>query len=330
MTNYHEIFEEIPDGITLHDPDTGEIMDTNQEFREMLGYSRDEFAEVKFDDILVDEPPYTGDRAAMYLQKAATDGPQTFEWLDKTKSGDTLPVEVHLRHTIIEGEGLILAVVRDISERKRREQELERKNERLEEFAKVVSHDLRNPLSVAKGRLELARNDCDSDNLERVARAHERMTILIDDLLELARGGDEVGEREVVRLAELAKTCWETIDTNDATFAIRTNGVIKADRSRLQQLLENLIRNAVEHGGDGVTITIGDTEGGFFVEDDGPGVHNDAQENIFDPGYSTARDGIGFGLSIVDQIADGHDWTIRLTDGEDGGARFEITGVTII
>ena len=329
MPKYHDIFDEIPDGITLHDPGSGEILDFNQEICDMLGYSRDEFADLAFEDIIVDEPPYTADRAAKYLQKAATAGPQTFEWRDQTKPGAALPVEVHLRQTLIEGQELILAVVRDISERKQRERELERKNKRLEEFARVVSHDLRNPLGVARGRLDLAREECDSDHLEHVARAQERMNVLIDDLLELARGGDEVGEREVVRLAELADTCWETIETADATFVVETDRAIKADRSRLQQLIENLIRNAIEHCGADVTITIGDLDDGFYVEDDGPGIPPDQQDSVFNPGFSTVRDGTGFGLSIVDQIVDGHDWSIQVTDGEADGARFEITGITV-
>lgn len=330
MSKYHEVFEALPDGITLHDPDTGEIVDSNQEFCDMLGYSREEFADIGFDDILVDDSPYTAERAAEYLQKAATEGPQTFEWLDLTKSGDRLPVEVHLRHTVIDDREVIVAVVRDISRRKRRERELERKNARLAEFANVVSHDLRNPLGVAQGRLELAREECDSDDLEHVSRAHERMAVLIDDLLELAKGGDEVGSREVVQLAELAETSWKTIDTGAATFVVETDQAVKADRSRLQQLLENLLRNAIEHGGDHVTITLGELEEGFYVEDDGPGIPTDERDTVFGPGYSTNPDGTGFGLSIVDKIVDGHDWTIQVTEGEEGGARFEITGVEII
>lgn len=327
MTRYHEIFEELPDGITLHDPATGEMVDANQEFCDMLGYSRQEFADIEFEEITADEPPYTAERAAEYLQKAAIEGPQTFEWLDKTKSGESLPVEVHLRSTVIDGDELILAVVRDITYRKRRERELERKNERLEEFARVVSHDLRNPLGVAKGRLELARDEFESDHLEHVARSHERMVVLIDDLLELARGGDGVGEREVVRLADLAETCWQTTNTGDATFVTATDQAIKADRSRLQQLLENLMRNAVEHGGEDVTITLDDLENGFYLEDDGPGIPPDERATVFEPGYSTAQDGTGFGLSIVDQIADGHGWTKQVTESDHGGARFEFTGV---
>jgi len=82
-----------------------------------------------------------------------------------------------------EGEELNrVGVIRDVRERKRREEALRRKNERLEEFASIVSHDLRNPLNVAQGRLDLAREEYDSEHLEVVANAHERMAALIDDL----------------------------------------------------------------------------------------------------------------------------------------------------
>jgi signal transduction histidine kinase len=94
------------------------------------------------------------------------------------------------------------------------------------------------------------------------------------------------------------------------------------------ELIENLLRNAVEHA-DASTITVGalPDESGFFVEDDGNGIPPDEREDVFDPGLTTADKGTGFGLSIVEEIADGHDWTVRVTAGEAGGARFEITGV---
>lgn len=128
-----------------------------------------------FADLHLDEPPYTGERAAELIRRTATEGPQTFEWLDVTKEGDPVPVEVNLRRTTIDGGDRILAVVRDISDRQCRERELERQRERLEEFASVVSHDLRNPLNVLEGRLELVRLDCESDHLEAMSRAVDRM-----------------------------------------------------------------------------------------------------------------------------------------------------------
>ena len=205
--------------------------------------------------------------------------------------------------------------------------ELERQNDRLEEFAGVVSHDLRNPLEVARGRTELAREECDSDHLDAVERAHGRMTALIDDLLTLAREGEPVTDAGPVDLGQVIGSCWRTVDTGEATLRADAEGMVLADEGRLRQLLENLMRNAVEHGGEDVTVTVGSLPDGFYVADDGPGIDPEQREEVFDAGYSTSRSGTGFGLRIVEQVADAHGWSVRAVESEDGGARFEITGV---
>ncbi|MFB6253525.1 MAG: ATP-binding protein, partial [Halobacteriaceae archaeon] len=104
-----------------------------------------------------------------------------------------------------------------------------------------------------------------------------------------------------------------------------------ADRSRLREVFENLYRNAIEHGGEDVTIRVGSltTETGFYVEDDGAGLPSDETERIFEPGYTTADNRTGLGLSIVQEIITGHGWKIRAVHGNDSGARFEITGVDL-
>jgi PAS domain S-box-containing protein len=208
-----------------------------------------------------------------------------------------------------------------------REGEFKQKNERLEEFASIVSHDLRSPLGVAKGHLELAEGTSQSDRLEKARDAIERSQALIEDLLTLAREGDRVDETEPVRLAKMAKNSWETVKTGHATVEAGGPCVIEADRSRLKQLFENLYRNAVEHGGDDVTVSVGGMSGGFYVADTGPGIPEDEREAVFEAGYSTSEDGTGFGLRIVEQIAEAHGWELAVTEGERGGARFEFTGV---
>jgi PAS domain S-box-containing protein len=218
----------------------------------------------------------------------------------------------------------------DITERKERERELERKNERLEEFTSVVSHDLRNPLNVAASYTELVADECDSPHIEKVAGAHERMETLIEDLLTLAREGETVAEVKPVDLGGLLSGCWETLDRDGATLAVETDATVRADRDRLRQLVENLLTNALNHGGSDVSVTVGDCEGGFYVADDGPGIPADEREDVFDAGYSTSADGNGFGLSIVARIAEAHGWTVAVTESDDGGARFEITGVEAV
>ena len=221
----------------------------------------------------------------------------------------------------------LIGITQRITERKRAQQRLQRQNERLEEFASVISHDLRNPLNVALGRLELAQRDHDSPHLDDVAKALDRMDDLIDDVLTAARSGEPVEETEAVALADLAQECWTTTEKADASLVVETDLTVRADPGRLRQLLANLFRNAVEHGGDGVTITAGDCEGGFFVADDGPGIPEDRREDVFDRGFTTADDGTGFGLSIVEEAAKAHGWTVDVTESTNGGARFEVTGV---
>ncbi|WP_435182564.1 sensor histidine kinase [Halobellus sp. EA9] len=241
--------------------------------------------------------------------------------------GSTFPTEVWLTKIELDEEHRIVAFSRDVTERHEYEAELQRQIDRLEQFATVVSHDLRNPLNVATGRLDLLREEVDSDHLDVAVDALDRMEELIEDLLVLAREGGQATDADAVDLAGLAGDCWRTVSTAEATLDIRTDERIRADRPRLQQLLENLIRNAIEHGGSDVTLTVGDLPGGFYVEDDGPGIPPDEREHVFETGYSTAEEGTGLGLNIVRQVAEAHGWDVTITESGAGGARFEITGV---
>jgi PAS domain S-box-containing protein len=254
------------------------------------------------------------------------------EVVSRTLSGDRHRelVDVFVPEAAADDYSRVYVIGTDITEQKRRERELERQNERLDAFASVVSHDLRSPLSVAAGRLELARGECDSDHLDAVANAHDRMEALVDDLLELARQGEPVGETEPVALRETLEACWHGVATADATLRVETDGRIRADPGRFRQLVENLYRNSVEHGSTDVTVTVGELDdgSGLYVEDDGPGIDPDDREAVFEAGYSTDSEGTGFGLSIVEEVAEAHGWTVTVTDGADGGARFELGGVS--
>jgi PAS domain S-box-containing protein len=207
---------------------------------------------------------------------------------------------------------------------------LREQNEQLDQFASVVSHDLRNPLNVAKGHLEMVADECDNPSVADVAQAHERMERLIEDLLTLARQGDAVSDVESVELRPLVEQCWDAVDTDEATLVIDVDARIGADRGRLRQLFENLVRNAVEHGGEAVSVRVGGLEDGFFVADDGPGIPEDRRETVFESGYSTGEDGAGIGLTIVKTIADAHGWDVEITTSEMGGARFEFTDVSLV
>jgi PAS domain S-box-containing protein len=221
----------------------------------------------------------------------------------------------------------IVGTAQDITDQKHHEEQLQRQNQRLEEFTSVVSYDLRNPLRVASGQLDLVREECESDHIDNVAQALDRIDALIEDLLALAREGDQLGDVESVALVDLVEDCWQNIVAPDAEVVTTINRAVRADRGRLRQLLKNLLQNAVEHSGEDVTVTIGGSEAGFYVEDDGSGIPEERRDEIFDAGYSTTAEGTGFGLRIVEQVIEAHGWNIAVTEGEHGGARFEITGV---
>jgi len=206
-----------------------------------------------------------------------------------------------------------------------REQDLADQNERLEEFASIVSHDLRNPLSVARGYL--GQVDADEEIVGEIEWALDRMDRLTDELLTLARQGQIVGDTERVSLSRVAYDAWQAIDGGAATLSVEDDvGSIEADPERLVELLENLFRNSIEHAhspDDPVTVTVGRTESGFFVEDDGPGIPDAEKGDVFEQGYTNADDGTGFGLYIVRTLADAHGWTVGVTDAKSGGARFQ-------
>jgi len=130
---------------------------------------------------------------------------------------------------------------------RRRERQTERERDRLEEFAGIVSHDLRNPLNVADGHLDLLREDCDSPHIEDISSAHDRMQEIVDDTFTLARAGTDVGETAPVELAEVAEACWQTVERADAALRVEGSTTVEADEDRLRHLFENLFRNAVEH-----------------------------------------------------------------------------------
>ncbi|MFC6988802.1 sensor histidine kinase [Haloplanus sp. GCM10025708] len=239
---------------------------------------------------------------------------ETYCWVESVASSNTTETGAYVVNT------------RDISAQKARERELRETNERLDRFANVVSHDLRNPLQVARGRLSLARETGNDDHFDEIERAHERMQTLVEELLTLARTGAP-NDLEPVELRSTVTDSWRSVETGDATLVIATDRVVRADPNHLRQLLENLVRNAVEHVGDGVTVSVGDLDAGFYVEDDGPGIPESDRDAVFETGHSTEPRGTGFGLSIVEQITAAHGWSVGIGDGARGGTRFEFTGV---
>jgi signal transduction histidine kinase len=200
--------------------------------------------------------------------------------------------------------------------------DVEQQNEELEAFASIISHDLRNPLTVAYGRAELVQSPETREHVEPLLASLDRMQRIVEDGRTLARE-TQVEDPEPVDLADRAHHAWAHVENREAALTVETGLTVAADPSLLEQLFENLFRNAVEHGGDGVTVTVSGSDEGFAVADDGPGLPETSEETVFQPGVSDGSGGTGLGLTIVKRIADAHGWNVRGTSGPDGGARFE-------
>jgi len=221
----------------------------------------------------------------------------------------------------------------------------------IDHVASIVSHDLRNPLDVAKAHRRAAAETGDREHFEAMAEAHERMETIIGDVLTLARGESVVDPVGDVSIERAAQDAWQSVDTERASLSV-ASGLPEpaADPDRLRRLFENLFRNAVEHGStsprshtpedavehsapnatdadltDGtIEVVVEALEDGFAVADDGPGIPPAKRDAVFEDGYTTHDRGTGLGLAIVERVVDAHGWRISLTDAERGGARFEI------
>ena len=342
------IVETAPDAVFIVDEDANYV-DGNHQAADLLGLPREELGEHSVPD-LVDLGVFDPEVVPRYRETVAallsTDNGHDkgkFEFrVHPADEEETRVVECHLalRPHDDSFRGTI-GVLRDVTERNRRRRELETQNERLDEFASVVSHDLRSPLNVATGWLDRYRETGDEDALDTVADSLDRVDEILDELLTLARDGTDGRDTESVPLQVAAISAWDAVDTGEAHIGIDAEDChVEAVPGRLQELFENLFRNAMEHAATPeqpapledsfresapVTVRVGDFDdrGGFYVEDNGPGIPEDDREDVFRMGHTTDQDGTGFGLAIVDTIAENHGWTVDLVAGEEGGARFE-------
>ncbi|ELZ50481.1 HTR-like protein [Halorubrum coriense DSM 10284] len=222
----------------------------------------------------------------------------------------------------------------------------------IDQVSSVISHDLRNPLDVAKAHLQAAQETGDAEHFQSVANAHDRMEQIIRDVLTLTRDDIVIQPSEEVAVEATATDAWESIDTEHVELTVsEALPTVTADPDRLRRLFENLFRNTVEHTipsnqsepnqktdptdekssnsqenwrGDGVTVTVQPFEDGFYIADNGPGIPAAERNVAFNPGYSTRSGGTGLGLAIVKQIIEAHDWEVTLTVADCGGAKFEI------
>ena len=328
---FREVLNSIPDPVYILD-DSLRFDTVNDALLEAVPYDHDRLMQMSTADIasqLLNE-----EISSQFAELLDTGGSLRSETEVTSVDGEPIPYQLNTRRIVHGDEPMLLGVARDISDRKAREEELRRQNERLDEFASVVSHDLRTPLNVADGRIRLARQSGELSHLDDAERALDRMEQLIQDALTLARDGRTVESQSPVVLPQLVRTAWNGVGDGDATISVFDEQVtVLADEPRLKRSLENVLRNAVEHADEphiDVRAATADGSAAISVCDDGPGIPADERDDVLRSGYTTSSDGSGLGLGIVSRIADAHGWTLSLSESDAGGLCVELSELDVV
>jgi len=320
------LMEKMEDGVIALDAD-GVVVDANPEAQRIFDIDEEELG-VQKEDVLGGYPELVTEL------DSGTGGTITLNHDGETRYYDLKKSSISDENLGVgaENSGHIV-VIRDITEKELQRKKIERQNERLDKFTGMVSHDLRNPLNVAMARAEMAMDDEDLSHVGKVTEMLDRMDEMIDELLVLADSGGRIdhSELEPLRLQRVAEAAWENVGIEEEgeeaslNFEFDDEFVVKAKEDSLLHVFENLFKNSVGHNEAPVEVRIGEIDnGGFFVGDGGSGIPESDRKYVFKHGYTTSRGGAGFGLSIVKQIAEAHGWEVSVTDGRDGGARFNI------
>ncbi|WP_080509822.1 histidine kinase N-terminal 7TM domain-containing protein [Haloarcula marismortui] len=326
---FQRLIERSSDMVTILD-EVGEFTYVSQPVEKILGYEPTELVgENVIEYIHPDDRRDVAEDLAKYVDDYGYSGTYVVRFRDA--AGGWRFIEARATNLLADPfvEGIVLNS-RDVTEQLQRKRKLERQNERLDQFASIVAHDLRNPLNVASGRLSLLERDVDASHdasINAIQEQLERMESIIDDSLTLARSGETVTETDEVDLEMIAYDAWQSVETGGATLVVKTTLQLDGDRNRLRNLFENLFRNSVEHNeSTDLTVEVGSLPDGvgFYVEDTGTGIPNQERDAVFEQGYTTNTEGTGFGLAIVKDIVQAHGWEISVTEAESGGARFVV------
>lgn len=330
--------------IFMLDPE-GHITTWSTPAKELYGYDAAAVLEEHVRILLADDRGEESVEDTSTLLAGATDEPVDTEGWHERADGSVFWASLTLSPLQSDGSDGFVAVCQDTTTTMEYKQMLERKNDRLKEFTDILAHDLRNPLNAIDQYLVLYEDTGDEDHLEQIHETTDRMSRLVEDLLRVAKQGDVIEEPEPTDIGPIIETAWDGAGTPEASLAYETVPTVGADPDRLCELFENLLRNAVEHGGgagdggtdtaggdesDGVSVRVGPLDDGLYVEDDGPGISDEIGDEVFDHGVTTARNGSGYGLSIVRTIVNAHGWELSLATSDTGGARFEITQIEFL
>lgn len=335
---FSKVIDASPFGIMLVDQ-KGIIQLVNDNLLKLFGYNKEELIDKTMDILLPEryQDMHAKHRNSYISSPSLRAMGVGRDLTGQHKNGTEIPIEIGLNTVTVDDEILVLAVISDITERKRLELNLRQANANMEEFTYVASHDLKSPLRGIADLIDWIQEDLGDDvqdsvknNIDRVKVRISRMENLVSDLLTYARAGQRSKEQQKVNFHDLIRGIIEVHPIPDH-FIINTEirlAEITTAKTPLETVIRNLFSNALKHH-DSTTPQIDINvkgEGSFCVieiKDNGPGIPESAQERVFrlfQTLNNNTKSGSGIGLSLAKRLVESHGGRIELIskDGQRG------------
>ena len=318
------VMDQIKDHVTITDLN-GVITYVNKTQEELFGHSRDEI--IGQTTVVYGEHEEKGATQREIVQQTLRDGFWRGEVVNYSADGSEMIMDCRTQ-VVYDENGkptALCGIATNITERKRTEEAIQKKNVELLDFAYTVSHDLKNPLNLLTDFLTAINNDPSlfEQYFDRVISQKDKMITFIDNLLRLAKSGQLKGDISIFHLEDLFKKIFEINKSNDipAELIIHSAGTeFEGDIDKFEQLYTNLILNSIKYrdpSKEKIIIEFDckkDNEGiSMLITDNGQGIEKKELGKIFNVGYtSDKKRGDGFGLTIVKKIIDAHSGSIRV------------------
>ena len=346
---YRLLFEGNPVPMLVYDLESLDFLAANRAAVEQYGYAREELFRLHLSDLAAPGDPHLAD----FLATRFDPRPEIMHVgrrQQRRKDGSVLDVDMTSMNIVFEARKARLLLSRDLTAEDLAQREQERLQESLrrsESMAAMgglvagVAHEVRNPLFSISATVDALETDLrerpDFMELAGLLRSQVgRLTQLMRDLLDYGKPAAlslaAVQPGDPVRVA--ARACAALARSKEVELSVQVAPglpVLALDAGRMEQVLENLLANAVQHAprGTGVRLTADLADGGeavvFRVEDEGPGVAFADLERLFEPFFSRRQGGTGLGLPIVHRIVEAHGGVVRAANRPEGGAVFAVT-----
>jgi PAS domain S-box-containing protein len=333
---YQQLFAAESDALILIDVETLRLIEANHSSEKLFGYTREEFDRLKISDLSA-EP----EKTIACVQGTQSD-PVTRSY--RRKDGRVFPVEINFSRLLLNDRKMILAAIRDISERQRMQSALiqSEKMAAVGQFAAGLAHDINNPVGVIWGFAQhllsnIAENAPSFVPLKAIEREALRCRNLVQNLLAFSRTDKDqthTKPEDLFQITENALTLVATLSLSRKVTLKRPTRKplppVPVNSTQIQQVLINLCMNALDAMPNGGELTVElDVQGSdalIRVQDTGSGIPADVCERIFEPFFTTkeAGKGTGLGLSITSEIVKKHSGRIDVQSDVGKGTTFII------